>query len=254
MFNLDGKVALVTGARRGMGKADALVLARQGARVAVTDINKEECEAVAEEIRAAGGVAQAFELDVTKQEDVDRVFDAVVAAWGRIDILVNNAGIYEAKPFLDLTPEDWNRMITINLTGQFLCAHRAASEMKKQGGGGRIINIASISSGGVGVGVPASVHYTASKGGIIGMTEAMAVDLAPFNILVNVVAPGGIDTPMANPEGKKADDLKPMMARAPLGRIGTSEEIAAAVVFLASDEASYITGTTLYVDGGWLAG
>lgn len=253
MFNLSGKVAFITGARRGMGRADAIALAKQGAKVVVTDITLDECEVVADEIRAEGGEALAFELDVTSQDAVTHVFDAVLDAWGRVDILVNNAGVYEQKPFLEMTLEGWNRVLQINLTGQFLCARRAAEEMKKQGGG-RIINIASISSGGVGIGVPASVHYTASKGGVIGMTEAMAVDLAPHNILVNVIAPGGIDTPMANPTGKASEELRPMMARAPLGRIGTSEEIAAAVVFLASDEASYITGTTLYVDGGWLAG
>jgi len=252
MFDLTGKVALVTGARRGMGKAHALALASQGAKVVITDINCPECDDVAQEIIKRGGEAAAFEMDVTKKEEVDRVFDAALARFERIDILVNNAGIYQPKPFLDLSEDDWDRTIAVNLKGQFLCARRAAEEMKKQGGG-RIINIASISSGGVGIGVPGSVHYTASKGGIIGMTEAMAVDLAPLNILVNVVAPGGVDTPMANPEGKKREELADMMARAPLKRIGTSEEVAAAIVFLASDEASYVTGSTLYVDGGWLA-
>lgn len=169
-----------------------------------------------------------------------------------MDILVNNAGIYQSKPVLDITEAEWNRMIGIDLTGAFWVAQAAAREMAKNKWG-RIINIASISSGGVGIGVPGSVHYTAAKAGIIGMTEAMAVDLAGYGILVNAIAPGGIDTPMANPEGKARNEMDNIMSSIPLKRIGTSEEVSVAVVFLVSNEASYITGTTLYVDGGWLA-
>lgn len=254
MFDLTGKVALITGARRGMGKSDAIHLASQGAKVVVTDIDQGDCDTVAAIINGHGHGREALAIagDVSKKADVDRVFDEALKRFGNVDILVNNAGIYEPKPFLDLTEADWDRTMSINLKGQFLVAQRAALEMKKKGKG-RIINIASISSGGVGVGVPASVHYTASKGGIIGLTEAMAVDLAPYGILVNAIAPGGIDTPMANPTGKPSAELNAMMSQVPLRRMGTSDEIAAAVVFLASDEASYITGTTLYVDGGWLA-
>lgn len=254
MFSLDGKVAVITGARRGMGKADAIQLASQGAKVVISDIDQVDCDAVAAIINGHGHGREAVAIaaDVSKKEDVDRLFDQVLQRFGGVDILVNNAGIYEPKPFLDLTESEWDRTMTINLKGQFLVAQRAAKEMKKKSKG-RIINIASISSGGVGVGVPASVHYTASKGGIIGMTESMAVDLAPFGILVNAIAPGGIDTPMANPTGKPSAELNAMMSMVPLKRMGTSDEIASAVVFLASDEASYITGTTLYVDGGWLA-
>ena len=253
MFDLSGKVALITGARQGMGKSHALTLAQQGAKVVVTDISLSDCNNVAELIRKEGGEALAFELDVTNKTHVDGVFDTVVKEWGRVDILVNNAGIYQSKPVLNITEEEWRRMIDIDLSGAFWVAQRAAREMAKNNWG-RIINIASVSSGGVGVGVPGSVHYTAAKGGIIGMTEAMAVDLAPMGILVNAIAPGGIDTPMANPEGKPREDLANMLPNVPLKRIGTPEEISAAVVFLASDEASYITGVTLYVDGGWLAG
>lgn len=254
MFDLTGKVALITGARQGMGKADVIALASQGATVVVTDIDRTDCEKVADEINqhGHGQEAIALEMDVSKKEDVDRVFNEVVKKYGRIDILVNNAGIYQSKPVLDITVEDWNQMIAIDLSGAFWCAQRAAKEMAKNNWG-RIINIASISSGGVGVGVPGSVHYTAAKGGMIGMTEAMAVDLAQHGILVNAIAPGGIDTPMANPEGKPREEINKIMQQAPLKRIGTPEEVAAAVVFLASEEASYITGTTLYVDGGWLA-
>lgn len=252
MFELKNKIALVTGARQGMGKSDALMLAGQGATVVVTDINFAECEAVVKEIESQGGTGYAVLLDVSNKANVDQVFDEVIAKFGRLDILVNNAGIYMPKPALELTEEEWDRTISINLKGQFLCAQRAAKEMAKNKWG-RIVNIASIASGGVGVGIAGGVHYTASKGGIIGMTETLAIELAPLGINVNVVAPGGIDTPMANPTGKLSEDLNGMMAQVPLKRIGLPKEVSAAVIFLASEEASYVTGATLYVDGGWLA-
>lgn len=237
MFDLSGKVALVTGAARGMGKSHADALAKQGATVVRTDV------IVGPDI---------VHLDVSKKSEVDAVFADIEKKFGRLDILVNNAGIYESKSALDITEDKWNRMIAVDLSGSFWCAQAAAKIMRKNNWG-RIINIASISSGGVGIGVPGSVHYTAAKGGVIGMTEALAVDLAPYGILVNAIAPGGIDTPMANPTGATEEVMNKMMTRAPLKRIGRPEEVASAVVFLASDEASYVTGTTLYVDGGWLA-
>ena len=252
MFDLSGKIALVTGARRGMGKSHALALAKQGAKVAVTDIDLNECQSVVDEVTQGGGVAACFKLDVSNRAEVEQVIGDVVKQFGRLDILVNNAGIYQSKPVLDITEDEWNRMIAIDLSGSFWCAQAAAREMAKNGWG-RIVNIASISSGGVGVGVPNSVHYTAAKGGIVGMTEAMAVDLGDKGVLVNAIAPGGIDTPMANPEGKPREQLATMVPRAALKRIGAPEEVSSAVVFLASEEASYVTGTTLYVDGGWLA-
>jgi len=254
LFDLSGKVALVTGAGDGMGKEHALTLAGQGAKVVVTDINKDTSEKVATIINMHdhGREAVSFELNVADKQQVDEVFAAVVQKYGRLDILVNNAGVYQSKPVLDISKEEWDRIIAIDLTGSFLCAQAAARIMAKNKCG-RIINIASISSGGVGVAVPGSVHYTAAKGGVIGMTEALAVDLAPYGILVNAIAPGGINTPMANPEGRPAEELNTMMSHAALKRIGRPEEVSAAVAFLASEEASYITGTTLYVDGGWLA-
>lgn len=252
MFELTGKVALITGARRGMGKTHAETLAKQGATVIVTDIDCPECEVVAESISAAGGTAAAYEMDVAKPEDIDRVITDVVEKFGRLDILVNNAGIYQAKPFLDISKEEWDRLIAIDLSGVFHCAQRAAREMAKNDWG-RIINIASISSGGVGVGVAASVHYTAAKGGVVGMTEAMAVDLAPMGILVNAIAPGAIDTPMIGDAKLSKDAMDAMMSGVPLRRIGKAEEVSAVVAFLASEEASYVTGSTVYVDGGWLA-
>lgn len=252
MFNLQGKVALVTGARRGMGRAHALALAGQGAKVVITDIDLAQCELVADEVRAGGGDVICFKLDVTNKADVDSVFDEVVAKYGRLDILVNNAGIYQSKPFLEMSEEDWDRTIDINLKGQFLCAQRAAKEMAKNKWG-RIINIASIASGGVGMGIAGGAHYTASKGGIIGMSETLAVELAPLGINVNVIAPGAIDTPMIGAANLPKEVMDAMLAGVPLKRIGRPEEVSAAVVFLASDESSYITGSTIYVDGGWLA-
>ena len=252
MFDLTGKVALVTGARRGMGRSHALALARQGAKVAVTDIGQEECQAVVDEIKSAGGEAAAFKMDVSNKTDVDAVFDAIINQFGRLDILVNNAGIFAPKTALELTEGDWDKTLSVNLKGQFLCAQRAAKEMAKNNWG-RIINIASIASGGVGVGISGGAHYTASKGGIIGMTETLAVEWASMGITVNAIGPGAIDTLMVAAAQLPEEAMKAMLAGVPLKRIGKPEEVSAAVVFLASEEASYVTGATLYVDGGWLA-
>ncbi|MDO8664171.1 MAG: SDR family NAD(P)-dependent oxidoreductase [Candidatus Liptonbacteria bacterium] len=252
MFNLSGKVALVTGARRGMGRAHALALASQGAAVTVTDINLEECQAVVDEIAAKGGKAAAFKLDVSNKAEVDSVFDEVIKHFGRLDILVNNAGIYQDKPALDISEADWDKTIDINLKGQFFCAQRAAKEMAKNKWG-RIINIASIASGGTGVGISGGAHYTASKGGVIGMTETLAVEFASLGINVNAIGPGAIDTPMIAASQMPKEELDSFLSQIPLKRIGKPEEISAAVVFLASDEASYVVGATFYIDGGWLA-
>lgn len=252
MFELTGKVALVTGARRGMGKSHALALAAQGAAVAVTDISLEECQQVANEIIAKGGKAAAFKLDVTNIGEIDSVFTEAVNKFGRLDMLVNNAGIYQPKPFLEMSEADWERTISINLKGEFFCAQRAAKEMAKNGWG-RIVNIASIASGGVGVGIAGGSHYTASKGGIIGMTETLAIELAPLGINVNAIAPGAIDTPMMATSEMSKEEIDALLAGIPLKRVGKPEEVSAAVVFLSSDEASYVTGSTVYVDGGWMA-
>ncbi|MBU1014917.1 SDR family oxidoreductase [Patescibacteria group bacterium] len=252
MFDLKDKTALVTGARRGMGKTHAFALASQGAKVAVSDIDEAECEKVADEIRAQGGQALALKMDVRNVQEIDSAFQRVVQEFGKLDILVNNAGIYVPKPALEITQEDWDRMLEINLRGQFFCAQRAAREMAKNKWG-RIINLSSIACGQVGVGIEGGAHYTASKGGVIGMTETLAVELAKLGITVNTIAPGAIDTPMIEAANIPKEEMKELIARIPLQRIGRPEEVSAAVVFLASEEASYITGATLYVDGGWLA-
>ena len=250
MFDLKNKVALVTGAKRGMGRAHALALAAQGAKVVVTDRVGEECAPVVEEIKSKGGEAICLKMDVSNKAEVDGAFDEAIKQFGRLDILINNAGIFLPKPALEMSEKEWDRTLNINLKGEFLCAQRAAKEMSKNSRG-RIINIASIASGGVGIGFEGAAHYAASKGGIIGMTETLAIEFAPLGITVNAVAPGAIDTPMI---GEVTEEfLSEIKLRVPLKRIGKPEEVSAAVVFLASDEASYITGATFYVDGGWLA-
>ncbi len=252
MFDLKNKVALVTGARRGMGRTHSLALAGVGAKVAVTDIDLEECQKVVDEIKKKNGEAMAFKMDVSDKKEVDKVISETVKKFGRLDILVNNAGIYLPKMANDLIEEEWDKMLNINLKGQFLCAQRAAKEMVKNKWG-RIINISSVASGQVGVGIEGGVHYTASKGGLIGMTEALAIEWAKDGITVNAIGPGAIDTPMVDEAQMSEEEKQGMLARIPLKRMGRPEEVSAAVVFLASDEASYITGSTLFVDGGWLA-
>ena len=252
MANLQNKVAIITGARRGMGKADALLLAKAGAKVVFSEISKDDCEKVVEEIKKEGGEAIAVQCDVSKKKEVESMIKEAVDKWGRIDILVNNAGICQFKSFLEMAEEEWDKTININLKGYFLCAQACAKEMAKQKSG-VIVNIASIAMGQQGVGMPGIVHYCASKGGIAAMTEALAVELAPFNIRVNAIAPGVIDTPMVGEAGLDQKAIDSMLMRVPLRRMGKAEEIANPVLFLASDDSSYITGATIVVDGGWLA-
>ncbi len=252
MPKLKDKVAIITGARRGMGKADALVLAEEGAKVVVSDISKEECQKVVDEIKEKGGEAIAVKCDVSKKEEVDEMIKKTVDEWGKIDILVNNAGIADFKPFLELTEEEWDKTIDINLKGYFLVAQAAAKEMAKQKSG-VIINIASVAMGQVGVGFPNLAHYCATKGGIVAMTEEMAIELAEYNIRVNAISPGVIETPMIDPIKQDPNQEKAVLARVPMHRVGKPEEIAKTVSFLASDDSSYITGSVIVVDGGWLA-
>ncbi len=253
MFELKEKVVIVTGARRGMGRSHALVLAKAGAKVVVSDISEEDCQKVVEEIKKEKGEAMRVKCDVTKKEEVDNLVKKTIERFGRVDILVNNAGICQFKPFLELTEEEWSRTIDINLKGYFLCAQAVAKEMVKQKSG-KIINIASVASGQVGIGFPTLAHYSASKGGIIALTETLAVELAPYGIRVNAIAPGMIETPMIASIKENPQQEKEMLKRVPMGRVGKPEEVSNLVLFLASDESSYITGSTVVIDGGWLAG
>jgi len=252
-MELKGKVAIITGARRGMGRSHALVLARAGAKVVVSDVSLEECQKVVDEIKKDGGEALSVECDVTKKEEVDDMVKAAIDKWGKVDILVNNAGICQFKPFLELTEEEWDRTLNINLKGYFLCAQAAAKEMVKQKSG-VIINIASVAMGQVGVGFPTLAHYCASKGGIVGMTETLALELAPYNIRVNAIAPGAIDTPMIASTKQDPKTMEATLSRIPLRRVGKPEEVSNLVLFLASEQSSYMTGSTVVIDGGWLAG
>ncbi|HCC60201.1 MAG: hypothetical protein A2402_03920 [Candidatus Staskawiczbacteria bacterium RIFOXYC1_FULL_37_43] len=251
--DLRGKVAIVTGAGKGMGEADSIKLANAGAKVVLVDISKDDCEKVADEIKKNNGEAIVVKCDVSKKSEVENVVKEALYAFGKIDILVNNAGIFPFEPFLEMAEENFEKVIDVNLKGYFLMAQACAKEMVKQKSG-VIVNISSIAMGQVGVGFAGLTHYCASKGGIIAMSQAMALELAPFGIRVNCIAPGAIDTPGASAIKMDAKAMEAMLAPIPMKRKGKSEEIANAVLFLVSDESSYMTGSTMVVDGGWVAG
>ena len=249
-MRLNNKTAIVTGARRGIGRAIALALAREGANVVVSDISQEDCQKVVDEIKKLGRKGLALKCDVGSSNDVENMVKRTVAEFGRVDILVNDAGILSFKPFLELTDEDWDKTLNVNLRGQFFCARAAAREMVKNKWG-RIINIASISSGGCGIAFPLIAHYTASKGGVMALTEALALELTSQGINVNAICPGAIDTDMSKGV-KESGQLARVLARIPKGRLGQPEEIASLAVFLASEESDYISGAAIVIDGGWL--
>jgi len=251
-MQLKDKVAIVTGARRGMGRTHVLALAKEGAKVVVSDISLEGCEKVVDEVKNLGGQAIAVKCDVTKKQEIEKMVKETLDKFGKIDILVNNAGIAEFKAFLEMTEEEWDKTLDINLKGYFLCAQACAKEMAKQKSGA-IVNIASVAMGQVGIGFPNIAHYCASKGGIVGMTEALAVELAPYNIRVNAVAPGLIETSMIDTVKEDPKGMEAMLARVPMHRVGKPEEVSELVLFLASDKSSYMTGSVVVIDGGWLA-
>lgn len=244
MFSLKEKVALVTGASQGIGRETALALAEAGARVAVAARSERKLADLVQEIAAKGGEALAVTMDVANAEQVKTGFKQALDRFGRLDILVNNAAITRDALALRMKQEDWDAVIRTNLTGAHLCIQQALAAMLRQRSG-RIINLASVvaQSGNAG-----QANYVASKAGLIGLTKAIAIEVASRNITVNAVAPGFIDTPMTDALGDKVkEELK---TRIPLGRMGTTRDVAAAIVFLASDEAAYITGHVLDVNGG----
>ncbi|HWH77074.1 MAG TPA: 3-oxoacyl-[acyl-carrier-protein] reductase [Candidatus Binatus sp.] len=244
MFSLKDKVAIVTGASQGIGRDTALALAEAGAKVIVAARNEVKLASLVTEITAAGGEAFALKLDVADAEQVKTGFRQIIDRFGRLDILVNNAAVTRDGLAMRMKKDDWDAVIQTNLTGAHLCIQQALPTMMKARSG-RIISISSVvaQSGNAG-----QANYVAAKAGVIGLTKAIAIEIASRNITVNAVAPGFIETPMTDvlPE-KVKEELK---VRIPLGRMGSPRDIAAAIVFLASDEAGYITGHVLNVNGG----
>ncbi len=251
MGKLDGKVAIVTGGGSGIGRAAALEFAREGAKVAVADIDEARARAVAGEIAATGGQATAVRVDVSQPEQVEAMAKAAVDAYGRLDVLFNNAGI-DGQPGLlaDSSIDNWNRVIAINLTGAYLGMKYGIAAMLKTGGGS-VISTSSVA--GV-VGFPAMAAYCASKGGIIQLTKSAALDYGRMGVRVNAICPGVIETPMV----KQVMDAAPAMMdtmkeQTPLGRFGAPKDIAKLALYLASDDSAFCTGAHFMIDGGWVA-
>ncbi len=248
MFSLQGRVALVTGASQGIGRECALALADGGATVAVAARNEEKLQSLVQEIEAKGGKAAAFKLDVASEDAIKSVVKAIIAQFGKIDVLVNNAGIARDQLLLRMKRADWDDVLATNLTAPYLLTQAVVSSMLKQRWG-RIINITSINGQ---MGQAGQANYASSKAGLIGLTMSVAREVGSRHITCNAVAPGWIETAMTS---ELSQDLKDkMVAAVPLGRAGSAADVAAAVRFLASDEAGYITGHVLNVNGGMLMG
>jgi NAD(P)-dependent dehydrogenase (short-subunit alcohol dehydrogenase family) len=251
---LSGKVALITGAASGIGRATARLFAREGAAVAIADINLQAGKAVAEEIIQSGGHSFVEQVDVTQAADCNRVVERTMREFGAIHVLFNNAGIIRRASVLELSEQDWDQVMAVNVKSIFLMSRQVVPIMAKAGGGS-IINTAS--GWGLAGGARAAA-YCASKGAVVLLTKAMAIDHGPQNIRVNCICPGDTDTGMLRHEaqqlGEREDNFLAESARRPLGRIGKPEEIAQAALYLATDASSFVTGTALVVDGGGLAG
>jgi glucose 1-dehydrogenase len=252
---LRGQKALVTGANSGIGEAIARAFAAAGASVVVNYVTAPEAaERIVADIRAAGGEALAIRGDVSREADVEAMFDAMLKAWPAIDILVNNAGLQRDAPFTEMTLEQWNTVLSVNLTGMFLCARRAAREMIRQGiragvsrAAGKILCVSSVHEV-----IPwaGHVNYAASKGGVKLFMQSLAQELAPHRIRVNSIAPGAIKTPINRAAWETDAALKALLQMIPYGRIGLPEDIGRAAAWLASDDADYVHGQTIFVDGG----
>jgi len=245
-MRLAGKIALVTGAQQGIGKAIALAYGREGASVVINYLdNQAAAEEIASQIRALGQRAAPMAGDVAQAADVRRMVE-VGESFGGIDILVNNAGIFPRVEFLDMTEAQWDEVLNVNLKGTFLCTQAVAQKLVERGRAGAVINLASSAAF---RSSPRGVHYVASKAGIVGVTRATALELAPYRVRVNAIAPGTTDT--AQPRyGMSEEELQAAGRQVPLGRMGTPEDVADLAVFLASEESRHITGQTLHVNGG----
>ncbi len=243
------RVAVVTGGGSGMGRAICRHLAEQGRKVAVLDINGDTALEVAKELEDDGSTATGVQVDVSDRSAVDAALGEVRTSLGRVEIMVTSAGIEGFSDFLDITPEQWDRMVAVNLSGTFHCLQLAVPDML-EAGWGRIVTISSSSAQS---GTRRMSHYVATKGGVIALTKALALDLASHGITVNTIPPGVIDTPMMRRpmESGAMGGLDQILARAPLGRLGTPDDIAVATAFLCSEEAGYITGQQINVNGGW---
>jgi 2-deoxy-D-gluconate 3-dehydrogenase len=258
LLDLSGKCAIVTGGALGIGQAIVFRLAEAGASVMIADIDMDAANETVERIRSDGGTAEAIAADVSSAWDAQKVVQATVDAFGGLDILVNNAGIFPLVPVLNVSEDLWDKVIDINLKGAFLYSKAAGEVMAKDGQGGRIINLASVDAlhpNGM------ATHYNASKGGVLMLTKAMALELAPYRIRVNSVSPGGITTPGTEQarEGvtksmglSEEDILQGWIQRVPLGRMGDPDEVARVVLFLAGRASDFITGANILVDGGYL--
>jgi 2-keto-3-deoxy-L-fuconate dehydrogenase len=257
MFRLDQKVALITGAGSGIGRAIALLYAQQGARVIVADIREESAANVVAEITAQNGIAYALTLDVAQEEQVRERFAQVVREHGRLDILVNNAGVSHVGNILETSAEEWDRVMAVNARGVFLCAREAVRHMVAQEPrGGVLVNIASVAGL---IAVDRRFPYGASKGAVLSMTRSIAMDFVDQGIRVNAICPGTVHTPFVegylarNFAGHEDEVRQQLHARQPIGRMGRPDEIASAALYLASDEATFVTGSALVIDGGWTA-
>jgi 2-deoxy-D-gluconate 3-dehydrogenase len=256
LLDLRGRTAIVTGAAMGIGRGIVERLAEAGASVVVADADLEAAETTAKDLVEQGRSAMAMYADVGEPDDVHRLVADTIGWRGRVDVLVNNAGIFPNVPVLDMAPEDFDRVIRTNLRGVYLCSREVALRMRADGAGGRIVNVTSVDAlhpSGVGL-----AHYDASKHGVWGFTKNLALELAPHHIWVNAVAPGAIATPgvaastQRDAPGGAGATLEAFLAQVPMRRMGAPDDIARAVLFLASDLASYVTGTQLVVDGGRL--
>jgi glucose 1-dehydrogenase len=250
-MRLENKVAVVTGAAQGIGLACAKRFLAEGAKVMLADVNDWKGKKMADELGHFEHNARFFKADVSHRREVDAMIEAAVGAFGRVDIMLANAGIVHSAEFLDLAEADWDRVIGVNLKGVFLSGQAAARQMVKQGTGGVILNMSSVNAV---LAIPNQVPYVVAKGGVNQLTKVMALGLAPHKIRVCALGPGTILTELArNAVMSDAGARKKLLSRTPMGRLGEPEEVASVAAFLASDDASYITGTTIYPDGGRLA-